>query len=179
MHAFDTARAVVAAAAPPSGTTTTIVAIDGPGGSGKSTLAAQLADELGAQVVHTDDFASWDVPIDWWPRLRDEVLIPLADGRAARFQRYDWERKELGGWQTVEPGGLVLLEGVTASREAFRPYLAASIWVETPRDLRLERGLERDGADAAELWAEWMAGEDQWMAAERPQEHVTAVVPGF
>jgi cytidylate kinase len=36
-----------------------VVAIDGPGGAGKSTLAAQVAVVLHAQVVCTDDFATW------------------------------------------------------------------------------------------------------------------------
>jgi hypothetical protein len=43
------------------------IAIDGRGGSGKSTLAKLLSEWLDAQVVRTDDFASWDNPLDWWP----------------------------------------------------------------------------------------------------------------
>jgi uridine kinase len=49
--------------------TTRVIAIDGPGGSGKSTLAENLSPALGhAPIIHTDDFASWDVPLEWWPR---------------------------------------------------------------------------------------------------------------
>jgi uridine kinase len=48
---------------PPKGMTTRLIAIDGPGGAGKSTLAERLAKQLsGAQIVRTDDFASWDNP---------------------------------------------------------------------------------------------------------------------
>ena len=71
----------------PDGVGTRIIAIDGLGGAGKSTLAAWLAEELRATaVIHTDDFASWDNPIDWWPVLIEQVLEPLAAGTAARFQ---------------------------------------------------------------------------------------------
>ena len=69
----------VRARQPPSGMTTRIVAVDGPGGAGKSTLAERLAAALeNAPVVHTDDFASWDNPLDWWPRLLKDVLEPLS-----------------------------------------------------------------------------------------------------
>jgi len=60
-----------------------IVAIDGPGGAGKSTLAARVAGALDAQVVRTDDFASWDEPFEWWPRLIKQVLAPLVRIRQA------------------------------------------------------------------------------------------------
>ena len=156
---------------------TRIVAVDGLGGAGKTSLAERLAAELGAPVVHTDDFASWDDPIDWWPALLEQVLQPLAAGRAVRFTPSSWggpPRAEV----VVEPAPFVVLEGVTASREAFRPYLAYSIWVETPRDLRLARGLERGGADTVERWQEWMAAEDAYVARERPAEHADRVVPG-
>ena len=33
-----------------------VIAIDGPCASGKTTLAKKLADEIGAQVIHIDDF---------------------------------------------------------------------------------------------------------------------------
>jgi uridine kinase len=161
----------------PDGVATRLVAVDGCGGAGKSTLAARLADELAAVVVHTDDFASWDNPVDWWPALLAEVLEPLARGEPATYVPNSW-----GGPPrapvTVDAGGTVVVEGVTASREAFRPYLAFTIWVDAPRELRLERGLARDGEDARPLWEQWMAEEDAYVARERPRERADAVVAG-
>ncbi len=167
----------IAAASAPPGCETRIVAIDGPGGAGKSSLALALAEPLGAQVVQTDDFASWENPLDWWPELIERVFEPLREGKLASYRPTSW-----GGGErapvVVEPGGIVLVEGVSASRRAFRPYLAFSIWVETDREVRLARGLERDGLDARGLWERWMAGEDQYVASERPAEHVDVVLPG-
>jgi uridine kinase len=156
---------------------TRIVAVDGLGGAGKTTLADRLAAELDARVVHTDDFAGWENPVDWWPALLEQVLEPLAAGRAARFTPTSWggpPRDEI----VVEPAPFVVVEGVTASRAAFRPYLAYAIWVEAPRALRLERGLARGGEDTRERWEQWMAVEDAYVAGERPAEHADRVVPG-
>src|SRR5881392_1696117 len=62
---------------PPRGMQTRIVAIDGLGGAGKSSLTAHVSAALGgAQIVHTDDFASWGDPTEWWPQLIERVLIP-------------------------------------------------------------------------------------------------------
>ncbi|CAN5177258.1 hypothetical protein BH11ACT5_BH11ACT5_00720 [soil metagenome] len=173
--ALDLARV----ARPPQGVLTTILAIDGLSGAGKSTLAAALGDELSATLVHTDDFSRWDLPLDWWPRMLEQVLLPLAHGQDARFQRWDWERGQLAEWHTVPAGGTVIVEGVSSSREVFRRYLAASVWVDTPRDLRLARGLERDGQQAAPLWAAWMAAEDAWVALENPRASASLIVEGF
>ena len=156
---------------------TRVVAVDGLGGAGKTTLAEGLAAELDAPVVHTDDFASWDNPVGWWPDLLEQVLEPLAAGCAARFTPTSWggpPRAEI----VVQPAPFVVLEGVTASREAFRPYLAYAVWVEAPRELRLERGLARGGQDTRERWAQWMAAEDAYVARERPAEHADRVVRG-
>ena len=163
---------------PPRGMKTRVVAVDGAGGAGKTTLAERLARELDAQVVHTDDFASWQEPLEWWPRLRDELLEPLARNEAARFKRTDWTGTGREEWVDVAPAEFVVLEGVSASRAAFRPFLACSIWVETPRELRLERGLARDGADALPLWERWMAEEDAYIERERQQEHADLIVRG-
>jgi uridine kinase len=161
----------------PDGVRTRLVAIDGLGGAGKSTLAAELADELDAVVVHTDDFASWENPLDWWPALLEQVLEPLAAGRSARFVPNTWGGPERPTVE-IDAGGVVIVEGVTASREAFRPYLAFSIWVETPRETRLARGLARDGEPMREQWEAWMASEDRYVERERPDEHADAVVSG-
>jgi uridine kinase len=164
---------------PPDGMVTKIIAIDGPGGAGKSALAARLAAELGdAQLLHTDDFASWDNPVDWWPRLLREALEPLSRNEPARFKRTDWENKGREQWREIEPAEFVILEGVTASRQAFQPFLTYSIWVETPRELRLRRGLERDGEEARAQWQKWMAREDAYVSREKPQIRADVVVSG-
>jgi uridine kinase len=161
----------------PANVETRIVAIDGPGGAGKSSLANCLAQELDAPIIHTDDFASWENPVDWWPGLITRALKPLAEGKPACYQPTSW-----GGEQTapllIEPTPFVILEGVTASRQSFRPYLAYSIWIETPREVRLKRGLERDGEQARAQWEQWMEEEDRYIERERPAEHADHVLRG-
>lgn len=63
-------------------------------------------------------------------------------------------------------------------RRKFRPYLAYSIWIETDRQLRLRRGLARDGDGAREQWRKWMAKEDRYVESERPAEHADIVIRG-
>jgi uridine kinase len=162
----------------PSAGPTIVVGIDGCGGAGKSTLAARLADLLMAKVVPTDDFASWDNPIEWWPRLLEQVLVPLAENRLARYQRYDWTQRRLAEWISIV-APIVIVEGVTATRDEFLPYLAFSIWIDCPHDERLRRGLERDGAEAAPLWREWMEAEYRYCDAQRPRDRADVIAETF
>lgn len=156
-----------------------LVAVDGPGGAGKSTLANQLVDVLGnASVVPTDDFAAWNDPLLWWPRMRDEVIEPIAAGLPARYRRRDFLTGDLREWVAVPSTPVTIIEGVSASRREWADLLCFSIWVDTPRDERLRRGLDRDGAAARPLWEGWMASEDAFFALDRPWERADAVVSG-
>jgi uridine kinase len=62
---------------------------------------------------------------------------------------------------------------------AFACYLAFRVWVSTPRQERLRRGLARNGRAALGLWREWMARDEEYLAAERPQERAELVVSGL
>lgn len=162
----------------PSPISCKIVAVDGCGGAGKSTYADALCTAWpGSTVIHTDDFASWDCPLDWWPRLVSEVLVPLSRGNSARFQKFDWVARQLSEWQTVATSRLIL-EGVSSSRREFRPFLAYSIWIDTPRELRLRRGLDRDGEAMLLQWEEWMAAEDGYMADHQPLQNANLILSG-
>ena len=167
----------IRAAAAPCRARTRIIAVDGPGGAGKGSLDDFLAHELGAPVVRTDDLADWHNPVDWSPAVIESVLEPLTTGGVARYTPTTWGGPPKSG-VVVGPGDLVLLEGVSSARAAFRPFLAYSIWIETPPELRLRRGLERDGDEALPSWQRWMAEEDAWIARERPAEHADVVLPG-
>lgn len=162
----------------PPGMTTRVVAVDGGGGAGKSTIAALIADALGCQIVHTDDFASWEEPLEWWPRLVSEVLAPLSRGETASFQTTQWHPDEPSRRVEVHPADFLVLEGVSSCRRAFRPFLAYCIWVETPAAVRLQRGLDRDGENARGQWEAWMREEEDYRLRERPDLYADTVVAG-
>jgi len=172
----DVVTAVRLAKSPP-GMKVRVIAVDGPGGAGKTTFAERLASELMAPVIHTDDFADWDRPIEWGPALIDEVLRPLTSGTRVRLRPSGWGGPQ-GDEVVIEPADYVILEGVTASRAAFRPYLTYSIWTEAPRELRLRRGLDRDGHEARSKWDSWMAEEDRYIGTEHPADRADLVIPG-
>lgn len=159
---------------------TLFVGIDGFGGAGKSTLADGVAAEVArAAVVRVDDFwgpniAEWD-----WVRFREQLLDPLLAGRPARYQIWNWVDDVGGTWVDLPPGRVVVVEGVSSTRaEAGVPW-DLTVWVEAPRDVRLARALERDGADLMHRWLDdWMPSEERYAGTQRPQDRVDLIVRG-
>jgi uridine kinase len=173
---------------------TLLIGIDGRGGSGKSTLAHALAASLpGASIVQFDDFyrrtaerrgrpsaGEEEVGFDFdWRRVCAQVLEPLANDESARYQRYDWDRDRLADWHEIQPGEVLIVEGNYAIRPELRAYYDFTIWVEAPHDVRLRRGLERDGDDARATWLEsWMPEEERYVARFDPRAHADVVADG-
>jgi hypothetical protein len=116
--------------------------------------------------------------LEWWLRLIKRVLRPLSSNQPGRYQRSDWDTRQLAEWHDVPVAPFQVLEGVASSRAAFAAYLAFRVWVKTPREERLRRGLQRDGQGARDLWQEWMAREDAYIAAECPQKRADLVLAG-
>ncbi|MEU0934758.1 hypothetical protein [Embleya sp. NPDC005971] len=160
------ARAVVL---PPSVGRTRLVAVDGIGGSGKSTLADAIAARSGgAPVVRLDDFARPGDFFGWLPRLRAQLLEPLARGAAARCDTYDWAAYRVSGYSEVPAAPVLILEGVGAARRELGPVTALRIRVDTPAALAAARTLDRDGPELAWFWRLWRAAEAAHLADDRP-----------
>lgn len=160
---------------------TMFIGIDGRAGSGKSTLARWLEQEVaGAIVVAVDDFsgprmAEWD-----WLRFRAQVLDPLSRGQAARYQRWDWDGDVGAEWRDVEPGGPVIVEGVSSTRDEVGVPWDARIWVDTPREICLARGVERDGETMRKQWTDvWIPSEDAYIATQTPDLRADIVISGI
>jgi uridine kinase len=163
------------------------IAIDGHGGSGKSTLAHLLSKQLKAEIIHTDDFAGWDNPENWWPLVVERVFIPIQQGASTlSYPRSKW-------WETHNPepvvnqpvSDIMILEGVSALREEFRQYLSFGIFVDTPIDVCIKRGFERDrGQDGKsdkeimQMWKDWYDKEEVYMNSDKPKESADIVLDG-
>jgi uridine kinase len=161
-----------------------LVAVDGPAGSGKTTFAARLATELAtevaAQVVHADDlFKGWrDLPF-MWPRVEEWVLGPLRSGRDAAYRTYDWAAERFRDeWVRVPVPEVLILEGVGSARAAVAGELTLAIYVTADRELRLTRGIDRDGEALRGEWLQWLADEEIHFAADRTRERADVVVDG-
>ncbi|WP_044648415.1 uridine kinase [Paenibacillus terrae] len=172
---------------------TLLVGIDGCGGSGKSTFAYKLKEELSnSTIVHKDDFhlpssniinthpSKKPIGADFdWKRLLNQVLEPIRQERDGRYQRYDWETDKLAEWHTVPAGGIVIIEGVYSIRKELEDKYDFKIWVDCPREIRLSRGLERDGDCARGMWEDnWMISEDIYVEAHKPFKKADLVISG-
>lgn len=161
-----------------------LVAVDGPSGAGKTTVARAVVERLRARgvdvgLIGTDEFATWDDPVSWWPRLAQGVLDELAHGRSGRYRRTDWSTgvPRPGESIVVAVPEVLVVEGVSAGRRSVRPRLSLLCWVEcgTPAE-RLEHAVARDGARHREHFRRWQRFEAGWFAVDRTREHADVVV---
>jgi uridine kinase len=164
---------------------TRLISIDGPAGSGKSTLADRFAARaeargLHARVLHMDDlYDGWDGAVRGFGLLRDHVLKRLADGREGRYRRYDWNSGAYAELHlvpaTVE---LLIVDGVTSCDRDADPWQSLRVWIETSNEVRLDRGIERDGEALRDQWLEWMRWERDHFAVEHTRQRAQVIVDG-
>lgn len=160
-----------------------LVCVDGAAGSGKSTLGAAVgavAAGLGSvDLVRSDDLLDgWGGLAEAGETLRREVLTPLHRGRPGKYRRYDWHAARFAEEVTVHPVDLLVVEGVGAWRQAYAPWVTTLVWVDAPADLRLSRGIERDGEALRPQWERWMLAEQELFRRERTRENADIVVDG-
>ncbi|MGM1356945.1 uridine kinase family protein [Bacillus cereus group sp. BceL297] len=165
-----------------------IIGIDGCGGAGKSTLANKIKSNFSTvTIVHMDDFylpsakienenpTNKSIGADFdWKRLLEEVLNPISNGLEGRYKRYDWEKDSLVGSR-----GIVIIEGVYATRQELAGMYDLKIWVNCPRETRIKRGIARDGEAARDMWENnWMIAEDMYVESHKPHEFADFIIDG-
>lgn len=157
-----------------------LLCLDGPGGAGKTTLASAVerAHGPGAVVVHMDDL------YDGWTGLAtvagqlDSLLGPLSGGRPGCYRRYDWHARGFAETVLVDPPALLVLEGVGSGSTPAATVCTVLAWVEAPRDVRLARGLARDGEALREEWRRWQDREEAHFAREQTRRRAEVLVDG-
>ena len=175
-----------------------VVALDGGSGVGKSTLAAAVATELGASVVHTDDFfashrtgAEWDactaaekadLAIDW-QRLRAQALEPLRASRAASWHPFDFATYDYASgsglataFVTCQPTRVIVMDGIYSCRPELSDLTDLSVLVEARAAVRRQRHDEREATDEAAWHSRWDKAEAYYFAHIRRRASFDLVV---
>ncbi len=170
---------------PPTVGTGRLVCVDGPAGAGKTTLGEALAHGArrlvaSTRLIHMDDlFEGWEGLPEAGRRLRQDIVDPLAEGRSGSYRRWDWLA---GGWaetHVVDPVSLLVVEGVGSGSAEVAERIGILVWVEAPDDLRLARGLARDGAGLRHRWQQWMADERAHFRRHATQNRADVTVDAY
>lgn len=154
-----------------------LVCIDGPAGSGKTTLAGAVAQAVpGSQVVQCDDLLHGWQGLPGLAATVADLLAPLARGEVGSWRRWDWHADDWAEAHQVSPGGLLVIEGVGSWSPAIADLVGVLVWVEAESDLRLQRGIARDGEPMRARWLQWRIDEDALFAAHDTRDHADLVV---
>ncbi len=142
-----------------------LIGIEGFGGSGKTTLSKLLLQFLGdAYLIHIDDFIvkekllepAWDTGVFNHARLEKQVLRPAKSGKPIIYQKLIYHENRLGQPITLPPVRYVIVEGISCYIASLRHYYDYKIWVGTPVELAMARGIARDGTHgSADDWKNW------------------------
>ncbi|WMM23784.1 hypothetical protein RBU61_12715 [Tissierella sp. MB52-C2] len=146
---------------------TLIIGIDGLGGSGKTTIVDSLKLRLSNRnyntvILHIDDFIypkniryneseeEWYCyyNIQWrYDYLIKEILMPIKEGTEIHeeIEVYDKDNDIYTLEQIEIPqGSILLLEGVFLQRKEMREYFDYVIYLDVPKEVRLNRVINRD-----------------------------------
>ena len=155
-----------------------LVCVDGPAGSGKTTLGRALAEATGAQLIHGDDLMDGWRGLDAVGRQLAGVAAALAEGRPGSYEHFDWEQGRYDRTVAVPPAPWLVVEGVGSGAAAIAACITVLVWVEVDDDLRLARGLERDGAAMEDHWRTFMADEAALFARDGTRARADVLVDG-
>lgn len=150
---------------------TLLIGIDGFGGSGKSSLAKSIKKFFPhAYIVEMDDFYSPTLKRADFQRVLDQVIEPLRNNTEAVYQIYNWKNDSFTSSIPINPGGIVLIEGVFSLTQELINNYDIKIWVDCDQNVGLERGVARDGEQVRDKWTNiWMPLEKEYMEKQNPQ----------
>lgn len=164
-----------------------LVAIDGRCAAGKTTLAALLQEETGCNVIHMDHFflqpeqrtkERMQEPggnVDY-ERVLNEVMIPLSQGQAVFYRRFDCKEMELSSLIRMEQNAVTVVEGSYSCHPALWDFYDLRVFLSIDPEEQVRRIRSRNGDEAfSDFRDRWIPLEEQYFSAYRIQERCDLV----
>jgi len=124
-----------------------LILIDGVAGSGKTTIAEKIADELNANLVHSDDMC-WNAdPIHWVDEMLAGIIDPWLNKKHIAYKPIGWINRNRSGSINVDPNKALIIEGMGVCRKMLRRIATYSIWVDAEPNIARGRVVQRDLAN--------------------------------
>lgn len=153
-----------------------VIAIDGPCASGKSTLATLLSEKFGFQIIHMDNFF---LPPDMrtaerlakaggnvhYERFNAEVADMLKNSSNFIYGVYSCSNGNVSDSALIKAQKPIAIEGSYSMHPEIDVEYDLRIFVEADLETRLERILQRNGADGLEIFkSKWIPLEDRYFS---------------
>ncbi len=151
-----------------------VIGIDGRCASGKTTLAECLAEKFDMQIIHMDDFfLPYDMRTEQrlsetggnvhYERFNGEVISGVESGTEFAYRVFSCKHGDFTETKRILPDKPVIIEG----SYAFHPKICLNydlkIFVKADYETRLARILERNGAEALEVFkSKWIPLENRY-----------------
>lgn len=168
---------------------TILIAVDGRSGTGKSTFAKYFANELKQykikiDIVQTDNFYQKELLSEpseeytygyFWKRLREQVILPLKNNKAAEYKLSDWTTGKVFGQRKIEANQIIIIEGVISTYEEIADLFDLKIWLGCQKEARIKRIIKRGDFPEEEL-KDWQIIEDDYVARQNKLDNADIII---
>lgn len=158
-----------------------ICVFEGRCASGKTTAADAIAERLGGEVVHTDDFflpPGLRTPERLtqpggnvhYERLKSEVIEPLTHGEKVTYRAFDCSIMDFGKEKTAGSRPLIIIEGAYSLHPILGDYFDIAVFFDIELKEQRRRILARGGKEKlAAFESRWIPLEESYLAACSPE----------
>ncbi len=162
---------------------TPLILIDGRACSGKSSFASELGDRLfrkldaAPRLIHMDDiYPGWEGLRAGSTYLLEKVLEPLAQGKVAAWQIWNWAQSQRGnatepgnGWREFSGGIPLIVEGCGSISQRSADLADITVWLDCELETRKQRWHERDGGSFDSQFSLWELQETEFYESEQTE----------